>query len=67
MHGDLSPEEVHWEAYQELKATGNVLATHQKLQTLRAEKQRERAYVVSLLENVQVDAHLFSVSSLWRG
>lgn len=54
MQGDLSPEELHWEAHQELQATGNVLATNQKMQALRAEKQRERAYVVSLLENTQV-------------
>lgn len=57
MQGDLSPEELHWEAHQELQATGNVLATNQKMQVLRGEKQRERAYVVSLLENTQVRVH----------
>lgn len=45
---------MHWEMLQELRATGNVAVTTQKMQTLRAEKQRERAYVISLLENTQV-------------
>ncbi|KAF1320895.1 Sterol 3-beta, partial [Globisporangium splendens] len=60
VHGDLSPEEAHWEAYQELRVTGNVLATTQRLQTLTAEKQRERAYVVSLLESTQSAERLFA-------
>ncbi|KAG6954302.1 hypothetical protein JG688_00012435, partial [Phytophthora aleatoria] len=58
--GDMSAEEARWEAYQELKTSGNCMQSTQKLQTLAAEQQNQRQRVVSLLENHQSAQKLFA-------
>lgn len=54
MNGDLSPEELRWEAYTEIKATGACPQHMQRMQSLRGEMQRQKEQVVAALGNPQV-------------
>ncbi|CAH0488375.1 unnamed protein product [Peronospora farinosa] len=62
--GDVSCEEARWEAYQELKASGNCIQSMQKFQALAAEKQTQRQRVIWLLENRQSAQKLFNGETL---
>lgn len=47
--GDLSPEEIRWEAYSEIQHTGACVHYTQRIQALRAEAQRKKELIVDLL------------------
>ncbi|KAJ0404542.1 hypothetical protein P43SY_001642 [Pythium insidiosum] len=49
--GDLSAEEVRWEAYEQLKSTGNCTQHLQKVQTLIAESRNQRERVAAALDD----------------
>jgi hypothetical protein len=52
--GDWSCEEMRWEAYAEIKATGSCAQAAQRLNALAAEKQAQRQQVLALLKHKQV-------------
>lgn len=68
MDGDFSYEEMRWEAYEEIKATGNCVQAAQRLNALAAEKHAQRQQVLSLLQNQKVrqDSWLLLVSIITR-
>lgn len=47
--GDLSPEELRWEAYREIQHTGACVHYTQRIQALRAEAQRKKELIIDLL------------------